>query len=262
MALTIADRNLGARSDPQDIRDLRQSNYDVHDQLGQPVIIKHRWNERDLREGRAQRCPFHNDYYDEDISVDQYCFGTGYLGGYADGVLTYATIADAREDTFRLTDQGILLHDRSPQVSFPWTPIIGDDDLIITVELDDSGEILDTYDRYTLRQAQPVTVRGLGFKNTMKSLPYRVGQQAQVDTVPYGSILWDVPIVFDYNDVPTPEGETVTSVEIGVRVRGRETGSTLATEHNVHVGVAGTRTESSQGVRVTGLPGGTHVFVD
>lgn len=266
MALTFADRNLGPRSDPQDIRDLRQSNYDVHDQLGQPVVIKHRWNERDLREGRAQKCPFHDQFYDQDLPTCPYCFGTGYLGGFADGILTYATIADAREDTFRLTDAGALLHDRSPQVNFPWTPLVGDNDLLIAVELADDAEIADTYDRYTLRQSQPVTVRGLGFKTTIRSLPFRVGQQAQVDVVPYASVLWDVPIVFDYGNVPIPiqpiPNGNETYMEFSIRVNGKESGIHAHADQSVRVAVSGHPTSTTTDVRITGLPGGTHVFVD
>lgn len=269
MTLTMSDRGIGPKTDPQDIRGLRQSAYDFHDQLGQVVVLKHRWNERDLRNGLVKQCPLHNDLYDNDLATCPFCFGTSYLGGYADGILTHATIADAKEDTFRLTEQGLMLHDRSPQVSFPWQPLVGDDDLLITVELDpDTGQIQDTYDYFTLRQASPVTVRGTAYKNTSKSRPFVVGQQAQVDIVPYGSILREVPIVFDYskfdddNIIPLPNGYSLISHEISVRLTGEDEGFETSYSQDVRVAVAGTETSITQDARLIGGSGGTHVFVD
>lgn len=270
MPVTVSNRNLGPRSDPQDIRRLREQSYDYHDQLGQPVILKHRWNERDYRNGLVRQCPFHNELYDSDLETCPYCFGTGYLGGYADGILTFATLADAKVDTFRLTDQGLMIHDTSPQVAFPWQPVIGDNDLLITIELDmDTKEVADTYERFTLRQATPVTIRTPGYKNTFKSRPYIVSQQAQVDTVPYSSILFEVPIVFNYDDVPPtpspvplPPGYSYTEYDQSIRITGVEGGFETDAELDARVAVAGTNTETETGVRIKGAPGGTHVYID
>ena len=264
MALrTSVDRTVGPRSVPQSIRDLRQSSFNYHDELGQPVIVKHRWNEQDLREGLAKKCPFHDDYYDQDLSTCPYCFGTGYLGGYADGVLTYATIADSTEDVFRLTDQGLLLHDRSPQLTAPWTPKMGDNDLIITVELNPrTGEVLDTFDRYTLRQVTPTSIRGPGYKNTRNSLPYVVNQSATIDVVPYGSVLNDVPITFDYGSVPGTGGTTVWA-EVAVRVRGIEGQFPVSIEREVRITAPDVPGGSiAYDVKIQGKAGGTHVIID
>ena len=259
MPLTVTDRDLGPISDPQDVRKLREANYDYHDQIGQPVILKHRWNEIDERNGLTQKCPFHDNLYQEDLPTCPYCFGTTYLGGFSDGILTSATIADAREDTFRLTNAGTLLHDRSPQVNFPWQPTVGDNDLLIAVELDsDNGNIIDTYERYTLRQAQPNTMRGLGYKNTKNSRPYKVGQQAQIDVVPYGSLYWTVPIVFNYDSVPLPPG----SFELGVRIFGGLNSYSESDPINVRISVGGTTDETGMNVRVTGQSGGAVIFID
>lgn len=275
MALKLSEnRYLGPRSVPQEVRDLRQSSFDFHDTLGQPVIVKHRWNELDLREGRAQKCPFHDEYYDQDVSNCPYCFGTGYLGGYADGILTYATIADAQEDVFRLTETGLMLHDRSPQITAPWIPLLGDDDLIIVVELDSSGDVADTYDRYTLKQVTPTTMRGPGFKNTTRNnRPFIVSQSSTIDVVPYGSILQDVPITFDYGDVPDPidpgppqpvPNGIWTWHDITVRVDGQEDKSHAHAQYDVRVTAESVlpMSQASWGVRLKASPDGTHVYVD
>src|SRR4051812_22412692 len=127
---------LGPRSTPQDVRTLRKETFDFHLDKGQPVILKHHWNWKDVREGRAQRCPFHDIDYDGDGQWDPYCFGTGFLGGWADGVITFVTIGDTQQDTIRILPQGQLLFETHPGFTAPWIPKIGDTDLLITGEFD------------------------------------------------------------------------------------------------------------------------------
>ena len=194
---------LGPRSTPQDIRDMRQSTFEYHRMYGMPVIHKHRWNQRDVKEGRAVLCPYHDVAYDTDFSRCQYCFGTGILGGYADAQIIYATFSDATEDRIRVGPTGVLMFDREPQVIFPWLPDIGNGDLIIQAEFDnDTQTVIDTLDRFVLKEVTPVTIRG--FQRKVQTVEYRVQQNSQMDRVPDFDFLYDVPLVFDYGNLPSP----------------------------------------------------------
>src|SRR5436853_5860447 len=95
--LTTVNFYLGPRSTPQDVRDMRQSTFEYQRKYGMPIIHKHRWNTRDVKTGLAVVCPYHDVAYGSDFSNCPYCFGTGYLGGYADAQIFYATFADTAE---------------------------------------------------------------------------------------------------------------------------------------------------------------------
>jgi hypothetical protein len=271
VAKTVVYNNLGPASVPQEIKDLRRSSLDFHRTMGQTVVHKHRWNERDVREGRAQHCPYHSQAYQQDREWDQYCFGTGYLGGFADGVITYVTIGDTDEDVFTLSDQGALLYERHPGLVAPWTPLLGDGDLIIVAELAPNGhDIVELGDRYELREVSPITMRGPNYKNTVHTKPYIVNQEAQIDLLPYGHELYTVPIVFDYESVPTdipidydpsdyPAGTLFGSYETAFRFIGAEVELDSQHEHDIRIAVVGTDTEYTTDIRLTGKPGGTHI---
>lgn len=81
--------------------------------------------------------------------------------GYGPGFLTYAVLPDVPEDVFKLTPQGAMFHTQQARLQLPWWPIVGDNDLLVIVELDDAGRIAQTYERYTLKQVNPITMRGL-----------------------------------------------------------------------------------------------------
>lgn len=224
---------VGPRSTPQEIIDMRRSTFEYHRMYGMPVIHKHRWNMQDVKKGRAQICPYHDVAYDQDYSRCPYCFGTGILGGYDDAQVVYATFSDATEDRIRIGPTGVLLFDREPQVVFPWLPDIGNGYLIIQAEFDEDNQtIIDTIDRYVLKEVTPVTIRG--FQRKVQTVEFKVQQNSQMDRVPDFDLLYDVPLVFDYNnlpnvpippggdpgDYPIPEVGTETSTTRYVRIIG------------------------------------------
>ena len=189
---------LGIGPTPKDIKRMRQEVLDFHLKLGQPVIYKHRWNLRDLQEGRAQRCPDFDESYHRDKTDCKKCFGTSFLGGYDDGIVLFATISDAPVDELKIGPQGYILFDRHPQFTAPWFPDMGDGDLIIQAEFDlSTWSVLQTSDRFELNDVQPVTIRGLwGAWSDFKL--YKVQQTAQIDRLPFGHVYYNIPIEFDY----------------------------------------------------------------
>lgn len=259
---------LGTRTDPQEVKQLRKSSMDFHLTMGQIVVHKHRWNEKDVAEGRAHRCPFHSDAYGGRDAYDDYCFGTGYLGGFSDGVLVPVTLGDTQEDVFRPNDQGVLIHERHPGMTAPWIPEMGDDDMLIVVEVDPiTNDIIEMGDRYELREVTPVTMRGPHFKTTRHMKPFRVSQEAMVDLLPYGHQFYNVPVNFNYNNVPSPlppdypplpSGASYGIYEASVRLIGEEPqDNLLSVEYDVRVN-SYPSASVEVGVKVTGAPGGTH----
>ena len=266
---------VGPRSVPQEIRDLRKSSLEFHHELGQPVIFKHKWNEEDLREGRAEPCPFHDDLYDRDSDWDEYCFGTGYLGGWANGEIVFVSIGDIQEDVFRVTEQGVLMHDEHPGMTAPWNPKMGDGDLIITAEFNSATwEVLDTYERYMIQEVTPTTMRGPGFDSEIRGKLFVVNQTAQIDRLPSNHTYYNVPIDFDYGNVPAPPpdpnvdpddyptGSLFSAYDVDVRITGKETGLSSAYTQDVRIAVAGIITSHTVDVRIFGEPEGTDVFLD
>lgn len=273
MPKTLAHQNLGGPGTPQEVKDLRKSSFDLHEELGFPVIHKHRWNIQDLREGRARLCPLHDPLY-ERSPYDSICFGTGYVGGFADGTIVYVTLQDAPLDTIRITPQGVLQMDQHPQLTAPWIPEMGDGDLIILASFDAGNwDVEDVHERYLLRQVNPITARGPGWGRQEATLNrrLRVSQQSQADKLPYGHDFYNVPIVFNYEDVPPditppegepPEGYTYTEFSVGVRLVGAEQiGYQSSTERQVRIKVAGQSTSTTRGVRLKGKSAGT-IIVD
>lgn len=262
--MKIAQWNyLGPRSTPHEVRTLRKESFDYHRKLGQPIVHKHRWNLKDVREGRAQMCPFHDDILESDRQWDPYCFGTGILGGWADGVITYISIADTQQDTIQIGPQGQLLLETHPAFTAPWVPTMGDDDLIILADFDAvSWEITEEHERYILREVTPVSMRG--FETNRGG--YKVHQQGNMDKLPYGDPYYDVPIVFDYTNVPIPPDPTPdtrdSSMEFFVKLYGDEQGTSSRLSQDVRVTALGDTSNVSVGVRVGSSGGGTNVIFE
>lgn len=269
--------SLGPRSTPQEVKDLRKAVLDKHLQLGMPVIHKRRWTLKDVRDGHAKICPLHDDALDSSGQWDNYCFGTGILGGWQDGAITYMTLSDTQEDTIRVGPGGALLFDRHPAFTAPWLPEMGDGDLIITADFDlNTWDILEERERYVLQEVTPKTMRG--FQSKVQTKEYRVHQSGQVDKLPYDHEWYRVPIVFDYIGTPIPTGPgpgddpddypfpsptqgRYTEFSMSVRITGSDPGwITSATERSAKVIGFGNATEHSQGVRVRGTSEGSIII--
>jgi len=247
---------------PKEIKRQRKATYDSLLSLGRPVIFKHRWNFQDANRGLCKVCPYFDETYHRNKTDCLYCYGTGFLGGFADGVVTFAIIADAPVDQLKISSEGVILFDKHPQMVAPWIPEMGDGDLIITAEFDRSNwEVLQTIDVFELNQVDPTTVRGLWGSYTDYTL-YRIQQISKIDRVPNNHIYRNVPIEFDYtsvpvisppvgsfpSDYPTPQA----TIEYGLRIIGREAGATSSTKTEFIIVGDGTSSESSIGIRMTG----------
>lgn len=269
MATTLVNQNLGPAGTPQDVKDLRKSSYDLHDELGAPVIFKHRWNQDDVNAGLTWVCPYHDELYgNRDLSWDETCFGTGYVGGYADGQIVFVTLQDATEAQIKVTPQGVLTMDMQPAMTAPWLPKMGDGDLIITADfIPGSWEIIEMYERYVLEDVTPTTMRGPGWGRQSSSTlrRQRVSQSAQVQKLPIGHPLYDVPVEFDYSHVPPdptppyqpepPVGKTYTEFSVAVRVHG------IASD--TPAPPAGPTSSTTRDIRITGIdpdPGAVVIF--
>lgn len=271
MATTLVNQNLGPAGTPQEVKDLRKSSYDFHNELGSAVIFKHRWNKDDVDAGRTWVCPFHDELYgNRDLTWDETCFGTGYVGGYADGQIVFVTLQDAPEAQIKVTPQGILTMDMQPAMSAPWLPKMGDGDLIITADfIPGQWKVVEMYERYVLQDVTPTTMRGPGWGRQSGAVirRQRVSQQAQVQKLPVGHSLYDVPIEFDYSKVPVdptppyspdpPEIGTYTEFSVIAHIHGIESDSPSP--------IAGKTTSAIRAVRITGVdpnPGVVVIFGD
>lgn len=190
---------LGPKSTPNDIRNTRRAAFDWHRNKGEPIIHKKRWSWKDVDEGKTRRCPLHNAAYDADSQWDPYCFGTGFVGGWADAIITFASIADTQEDVIKLLPQGQLIYETHPGFTAPWTPAMGDGDLLIRGEFDfNTWDMTNETDRYILQEVTPFTIRGVRSNRQ----GFKVQQKGNLDRVPPHHRWLDVPYVFDYSKVP------------------------------------------------------------
>jgi len=120
--------------------------------------------------------------------------------GYGPGYLTYVILPDAPVDVFKLTDEGALIRTQQARVNLPWYPEVGDNDILITVELDAAERIIKTGTRYQLKKVNPVTMRGrdrLGRQELGQMIEgggnrYRVGQFCEANKVPETEPIYEV----------------------------------------------------------------------
>lgn len=250
--MKIAQWNyLGPKSVPHEVRDLRKASFDYHLELGMPIIHKHKWTAADVRDGKVKVCPFHDDLYGRSLVQCNYCFGTGYIGGWDDGAITFVTFSDAQEDQIKLTPEGLLYFDSHPQFTSPWVPTLGDGDIIITADFElDTWTVIEEQERYVLREVTPRTMRG--FQSRVQTREYKVHQEGQLDKLALDDYRYRVPIVFDLTTVPmplpTPAAPPTSSREQQVRVTGKNPTPPISTREQV--------------VRVTGKDpdGGTSII--
>lgn len=268
---TLVNQYLGPAGTPQEVKDLRKSSFDLHDEIGTAVVFKHRWNAIDAEKGLARVCPFHDELYgNRDATWDSTCFGTGYVGGYADAQIVFVTIQDAPEAQIKVLPTGVLSMDLHPAMTAPWIPLMGDGDLIVTADfIQGSWAIDDLHERYVLRDVTPVTMRGPGWGRQNGSVIGRqiISQQSQLDKLPIGHPLYEVPLVFDYSSVPVdptppfvPDPDPLhirTEIERTARIHGKDLDTPVTPTPS------GTAVSIIRSVRITGTvsdPGSVVTF--
>lgn len=75
----VTFKEVGPPVTPQEIKRLRRENMDFCRRMGQPVVLRHQWNEDDENAGLAQRCPACFDgVYDQPRNDCPVCFGFGW----------------------------------------------------------------------------------------------------------------------------------------------------------------------------------------
>lgn len=192
--LTVVTRFTGEVGLPQDIKRRRRNVYDAMRRFGTPVIVKHMFNADDVQSGLAQTSSNFNNIYGQSRRDDPLSYGVGYCSvelstsewlspdgrtivvsatspgsgytpapryrGFDKGYITWVIMPDVKEDIFKPDKAGALIKIQNAQAQAPWSPKMADNDLLVTVELDDTGAIARTVDRYQLKMTNPVTMRG------------------------------------------------------------------------------------------------------
>jgi hypothetical protein len=182
----------------QDILRRRRLSLETMRRMGTPVLLKHMYTIQDVEKGIAEPSVGLDTIYQQPIHDDQLSYGIGYVSvekstrgewikpatetepaelviqeepepeweaaplyrGFGPGYLTYAILPDAPEDVYKLTEEGALIRTQIARLNLPWYPQVGDNDLLITCEIDGSENILQTFERYQLKQVSPTTMRG------------------------------------------------------------------------------------------------------
>lgn len=219
---------LGDSDVPRDVQTLRISNHEVMQRMGTPVLVKRVYTIEDVEDGVAKKTPVNfDDIYGQSTYVDdQISHGVGFVSvdtqdgewydpvtgnmyvnatlpnstylpapryrGYGPGFIVYAILPDRPEDVMRFTPQGTIIRSQDAMVQLPWWPELGDNDLLIPVQLNQNGTIAKDFERYQLKMVTPVTLRGdsdrMGrreFDSTDGGNRFWIGQQAELVRVPY-----------------------------------------------------------------------------
>lgn len=184
---------VGERNVPHDIVRLRRYVYELCRRMGTPVLYKKMLSENDVLAGTVTTSPLFDPVYGQTRNRDPLSHGIGYVSrelsadewvnpatgvptyskkqienweaapryrGYGPGMLIYLIEPDAAVDFFKATPEGAFMKVQTATALAPWWPDINDNDLLIHVELDRSGRIVGTGERYQAKQSNPVSIRG------------------------------------------------------------------------------------------------------
>ncbi len=215
-------RNVGSPNTPQEIKSLRRSVGDLLRAYGQPVVHMHIYNARDVENGVAKACPkcFDNDlksargnctvcygvgfvskddhldkWIEEDLSIVDYNTGipAPLFGGFAEPVLTWVVEPDVSLDVFKVNEQGVLVRTQQAASVAYFEPYMGDNDLMINVDLAQNGYTINNVgDRYELKAVQQNTIRGQGARTGNPI--FNVNQTFEMDLLPIHDIRMKVPV--------------------------------------------------------------------
>lgn len=232
MALINAMEYFGEPNVPRDVVRRRKSNMDAMKRFGAPVILKHMYNDRDVKEGNAVVSPNFDSEYGQTRSRDPLSHGIGFVGaeegvmivsddewyradgaggivvsptspgsdyvkapryrGYGPGYLTYLIMPDVSEDLFKLSDGGALIKVQQAKIQAGWYPEINDNDLLITCRVNNAYEVVETYERYEMKQVNPISIRGIDRKGRREYTEdfgnrHVVQQEGETTLLPKGS---------------------------------------------------------------------------
>jgi hypothetical protein len=203
--------------------------------MGTPVILKHMYNIADVNKGIAKKSPTWDDIYGQERHDDPFSHGVGFVSvedsdnewihpdtgqivvsetspgagyvkapmyrGYGPGYLTFAILPDVAEDMFKLDESGALIRIQNARAKMGWFPEVNDNDLLILCEIDGKEQVVDTHERYKLKQATQISHRGLN----------RRGRRYPGEPMDFGNQL-AVNQVFELALIPT--NDTAYEVEV------------------------------------------------
>lgn len=231
--LIYMTKYVGEESAPQDVKRLRRQVHDLMRRMGQPVIIKKLLTINDVDQNYAERSANYDSVYGQTRNNDNLSWGAGFVSieksdnewinpssgqieryetapaatwpkapryrGYGPGIVTYVIEPDAAQDYFTLTPAGAMMQVQTAEVTMGWYPKINDGDLIIHVELDEHGNVVESGQRYQAKMTTPVSVRGLDRKGRKEysgdfGNRYIVNQNFPITLVPENNILMKVEI--------------------------------------------------------------------
>jgi hypothetical protein len=230
--ILFARKYVGEAGVPQDIKRRRRQVYDVMRHMGSPILVKHMYNADDVQKGLAVRSPNYDKTYGQTRHNDPVSHGVGFVSvetaenewilpdgtvkysetqptgavaapkyrGFGPGYLIYVIQPDAAVDMFKINDAGVLIKVQQATIQAPWFPEINDNDLIVNVEIDRNGNILDTFERYQAKISNPVSMRGFGDRNGRREYTedggnrYVINQQFEMSLVPEADELYRVEV--------------------------------------------------------------------
>ena len=180
---------------PQDIRRRRVQVMQNMLRMGTPVIVKHMFNIEDVENGLAKKSPTWDEIYGQERRQDPFSHGVGYVSveesddewidpnsgaivvsatspgagyvkapkyrGFGPGYLTFAILPDASEDMFKLDESGAFIRVQNARAKMAWFPEVNDNDLLILCEIDGTEKVIDTHERYRLKDTTQISMRGL-----------------------------------------------------------------------------------------------------
>lgn len=235
MAVQNIIRFLGEAHVPQDVRRRRMQVMQNMLRMGTPVIIKHMYNIDDVEKGIAKKSPTWDDIYAQERHSDPFSHGVGFVSvedsedewihpqtgelvvsptspgagyikapkyrGYGPGYLTFAIMPDVSEDLFKVDESGAFIRIQNARAKMGWFPEVNDNDVLILAELDNKEQIIDTHERYKLKQATQISHRGLN----------RRGRRYPGEPMDFGNQL-AINQVFELALVPP--NDTVYNIEV------------------------------------------------
>lgn len=223
-------KTVGVGNVPPDVARRRRSVEEMMRRMGTPVLIKHRFNDRDVKDGVAMISPVFDTIYEQTRNEDPLSHGVGFVSvelapdewydssgtivksatspgtgwtqapryrGYGQGNLTHIIEPDRAEDFFKATTGGPIFKVQTATVIAPWWPDINDNDLVIQVTVDAGGNVIDTHERFEAKNVSPVTIRGTdrrGRKEYGESFGNVsvVNQTFEMALVPSTDVIYDV----------------------------------------------------------------------